>query len=96
MCRHVYGVDTVEKKHSVAVAVAVAVARALRSMELPPPWKWWNGCLYNTGSRESTKLHIILDGCQNLELIESALVTIYGFSPAYAPETSPSWSSPLA
>jgi hypothetical protein len=59
LCRHIYEVKTIEKKHS------VAVARALRSMELPPPWKWWNYCLYNTSSRESTKLHIILDGCQN-------------------------------
>jgi hypothetical protein len=73
----IYGL--VEKKHR------VAVTRVIRQMDLPLSWKWNGGCLYNANSPESTKLHFMLEGCHNLELIERALVTIYGWSPLMRP-----------
>jgi len=63
------------------------------------------GCSYRVESDFSkirvgmTEQELILGGCENLELIESVLVTLNGFSPEAAagepadtPETSPGWT----
>jgi hypothetical protein len=70
LCEHIYGL--VEKKHR------VAVIRAIRRMELPTSWTWSCSCLYNAGSRDSTKQQMMLRGYHNPEVIESSLSLRFG------------------